>query len=132
MRIYPTDLTDYQWSKIVNFFTLRKRKHPLRSIFNGLLYLTKTGVQWKSIPSGYYFRKWASEGLIEEIHKFLVGYFRKQKKRKETYSYNARKPGVKEQIVELTLNSSGVRDIGRILGINKNTVVSELKKIEYP
>ena len=45
-----------------------------------------------------------------------------------SYRYNARKPGVKEQIVELTLNSSGVRDIGRILGINKNTVVSELKK----
>ena len=45
-----------------------------------------------------------------------------------SYRYNARKPGVKEQIVELTLNSSGVRDIGRILGINRNTVVSELKK----
>ena len=45
-----------------------------------------------------------------------------------TYRYNARKPGVKEQIVKLTLNSSGVRDIGRILGINKNTVVAELKK----
>ena len=45
-----------------------------------------------------------------------------------SYRYNARKPGVKEHIVELTLNSSGVRDIGRILGINKNTVVSELKK----
>jgi len=45
-----------------------------------------------------------------------------------SYRYNARKPGVKEQIVEFTLNSSGVRDISRILGINKNTVVSELKK----
>ena len=45
-----------------------------------------------------------------------------------SYRYDARKFGVKEQIVELTLNSSGVRDIGRILGINKNTVVSELKK----
>jgi transposase-like protein len=45
-----------------------------------------------------------------------------------TYKYNARKPGVKEQITELTLNSSGVRDIGRILGINPNTVVAELKK----
>ena len=54
-----------------------------------------------------------------------------------TYRYNARKPGVKEQITELTLNSSGVRDtayfvrstsIGRILGINPNTVVAELKK----
>jgi len=45
-----------------------------------------------------------------------------------SYRYNARKPGVKEQIAVFTLNSSGVRDIGRILGINKNTVVSELKK----
>jgi len=45
-----------------------------------------------------------------------------------TYRYNARKPGVKEQIIELTLNSSGVRDIGRILKISNNTVVSELKK----
>ena len=45
-----------------------------------------------------------------------------------TYSYNARKPGVKEQIIELTLNSSGVRDIGRTLKISNNTVISELKK----
>ena len=44
------------------------------------------------------------------------------------YSYNARKPGVKAQISELTLNSSGVRDIGRILKISNNTVVAELKK----
>jgi transposase-like protein len=45
-----------------------------------------------------------------------------------SYRYNARKPGVKEEIIVLTMNSSGVRDISRILGINKNTVVSELKK----
>jgi transposase-like protein len=44
------------------------------------------------------------------------------------YRYNARKQGVKEQISELTLNSSGVRDISRILKISKNTVISELKK----
>ena len=45
-----------------------------------------------------------------------------------SYRYNARKPGIKEQIFELTLNSSGVRDIGRILRISNNTVVSGLKK----
>jgi transposase-like protein len=45
-----------------------------------------------------------------------------------TYRYNARKPGVKEQIDELTLNSSGVRDIGRILKISTNTVIARLKK----
>jgi transposase-like protein len=45
-----------------------------------------------------------------------------------SYRYNARVIGVKEQITELTLNSSGVRDIGRILKISNNTVVTELKK----
>src|SRR5260221_9247140 len=44
------------------------------------------------------------------------------------YNYNAHKRGVKGQIYELTLNSSGVRDISRILKISKNTVVTELKK----
>ena len=44
------------------------------------------------------------------------------------YRYNAWKTGVKEQIVELTMNSSGVRDISRTLQINKNTVIAELKK----
>jgi transposase-like protein len=44
------------------------------------------------------------------------------------YRYNACKPGVKEQITELTLNGSGVRDIGRTLKINKNTVITELRK----
>jgi transposase-like protein len=45
-----------------------------------------------------------------------------------SYRYNARKLGVKEQITEMTLNSSGVRDISRNLKISRNTVVSELKK----
>jgi len=44
------------------------------------------------------------------------------------FRYNARKPGVKEQIIELTMNSSGVRDISRTLKINKNTVIAVLKK----
>jgi transposase-like protein len=44
------------------------------------------------------------------------------------YKYNAWKPGVKETIIQQTLNSSGVRDTGRNLRINKNTVVSVLKK----
>ena len=45
-----------------------------------------------------------------------------------SYSYKAREPGIKEQIDTLVLNSSGVRDTARILGINKNTVVAHLKK----
>jgi len=44
------------------------------------------------------------------------------------YRYRAWLPEVKEQIVEQTLNSSGIRDISRNLGIAKNTVIAELKK----
>ena len=44
------------------------------------------------------------------------------------YRYNACKPCVKAAIVEMTLNGSGVRDIGRVLKISKDTVCSELKK----
>jgi len=44
------------------------------------------------------------------------------------YRYNACKPGVKEKIIEMTLNSSGVRDIGRVLLTSKDTVCSVLKK----
>ena len=44
------------------------------------------------------------------------------------YSYSACSPGIKEQIIEMTLNGSGIRDIARVLGINMNTVMSELKK----
>ena len=44
------------------------------------------------------------------------------------YTYNAWKPGVKEQIEIQTLNSGGIRDISRTLDIAKNTVISELRK----
>ena len=44
------------------------------------------------------------------------------------YQYNACNPDVKAQITVMTLNGSGVRDIGRVLGISKDTVCSDLKK----
>ena len=44
------------------------------------------------------------------------------------HSYNACKKEIKAKIIEMTLNSSGVRDIGRVLRISKDTVSSELKK----
>jgi insertion element IS1 protein InsB len=44
------------------------------------------------------------------------------------YRYNACKAGTKEKIIEMTLNSSGVRDTGRVLKISKDTVCSVLKK----
>ena len=44
------------------------------------------------------------------------------------YQYNAYEPGVKEQLVEMAINGSGVRDTARVLKISKGTVISTLKK----
>ena len=44
------------------------------------------------------------------------------------YVYRAYKPGIKEQIVDMAINSSGVRETGRVLKVGYNTVRRTLKK----
>lgn len=41
------------------------------------------------------------------------------------YAYQGRLPQVKRQIVEMTLNGSGVRDIARVLQSSSTTVIEE-------
>lgn len=53
---------------------------------------------------------------------------RSKKSCQQDYSYEAWKSGVKDKIDEQILNSSGVRNTARVLKINKNTVISHLKK----
>jgi len=45
-----------------------------------------------------------------------------------TYRYRACEPGIKEKIIDMAINGSGIRDTGRVLKINKNTVIQTLKK----
>lgn len=42
--------------------------------------------------------------------------------------YPGRKREIKQQIVDMTLNGSGVRDISRVLHVSTATVLKELKK----
>jgi transposase-like protein len=46
------------------------------------------------------------------------------------YRYKACEPGIKEQVIDMSINGSGIRDTARVLKINKNTVISTLKKVE--
>lgn len=69
MRNYPTNITDNQWQFIKNTlnFNNRKRKYDLRTIWNAIMYLVKTGCQWRMLPRDfpkwelvyYYYSKWA-------------------------------------------------------------------------
>ena len=44
------------------------------------------------------------------------------------YHDKGRVPEVKQQIVEMALNGSGIRDTARVLGISPTTVITTLKK----
>ena len=44
------------------------------------------------------------------------------------YSYAGQSPEIKEQIVEMAMNASGIRDTARVLHVSTNTVMTELKK----
>lgn len=69
MKNYSTDLSDNQWQFIKKTLQLgeRKRKHNLRSIWNAIQYLVKTGCQWRMLPLDfakwqlvyYYYKKWS-------------------------------------------------------------------------
>jgi transposase-like protein len=43
-------------------------------------------------------------------------------------SYPGRLQAIKQQIVDMSLNGSGVRDISRVLHVSTRTVIGELKK----
>jgi insertion element IS1 protein InsB len=45
------------------------------------------------------------------------------------YSYRGYLPEVKQQIADMAVNGSGIRDTARVLGISPTTVMEELKKI---
>ena len=44
------------------------------------------------------------------------------------YSDEGRLPEIKQKIVDMALNGSGIRDTARVLGISTATVINELKK----
>lgn len=83
-------LTDYQWAAISPFFNLqRKRKHDLRKILDCILWLLRTGSQWRNIHPDwlpwqavyYYFDQWKKSNLFEQINAALNQLDRQQQGR---------------------------------------------------
>ena len=96
MSSYSTNLTDKQWQVTENILDPqhRKRKYSLREIMNAILYLVKTGCQWRMLPKDfpphntvfYYFNKWKLEGVFEELMDTLHVMVRIQMGRRDTPS----------------------------------------------
>ena len=81
MTNYPTNVSDSQWQVIAKHLDIdRNRKYELREIVNAILYLVKTGCQWRMLPKDfapwktvyYYFSVWKKAEVFEILHEELV------------------------------------------------------------
>ncbi len=80
MANYPTNLSDSQWQIISKYLDVsRNRKYDLREIVNAILYIVKTGCQWRMLPGDfapwksvyYYFCVWKKNEIFEIIQTLL-------------------------------------------------------------
>jgi transposase len=82
--MYPSDLTDVQWAKLEPLLSAprrerhaggRPRKYPLRRVVDAVLYVVKTGCQWRQMPTDFppwqtvyqQFRAWRESGVWERV-----------------------------------------------------------------
>ena len=75
-----TELTDFQWEVIKDLFPEQKIcTHNLRTILNAILWILRTGTQWRNMESKYppyssvyhHFRKWRNDGRFEKMSQLL-------------------------------------------------------------
>jgi putative transposase len=78
---YPSDLTDAQWAEIEALFSgLREYTWSKRELTDAVLYLVKTGCQWRHLPHDFppystvhsFYRRARINGIWDKILQHLV------------------------------------------------------------
>ena len=83
-RTYPTDLTDEQWHILEPMVPPEKpggrhRTVNMREVVNAILYILRTGCQWRNLPHDFppwgtvswYFWLWSNDGTWARMHNRL-------------------------------------------------------------
>ncbi|HWG21543.1 MAG TPA: IS5 family transposase [Terracidiphilus sp.] len=90
-RSYQTDVTDEEWCFVAPYLALCRedagqREYPLRSVFNALRYIAKTGCHWRMLPNDLppwpvvyqQMRRWIDarcfETMVEDLRTLLREY----------------------------------------------------------
>jgi putative transposase len=80
---YPSDVTDAQWALIEPHLPVytggRPRTTNLRDVVDAILYVLRTGCQWRYLPKDFppkstvwrYFDEWRHNGTLDAIHEAL-------------------------------------------------------------
>jgi putative transposase len=82
--LYPSDLSDAEWDRLQQLLPpqsphSRLRRHSLRSVFDALYYLLRTGCPWRYLPAQfppwqtvyYHFRQFCRTGLWTHLWREL-------------------------------------------------------------
>ena len=91
---YPYLLSDSQWEELSTYIEPKRRKriYDLKLIVSAIVYVLRTGCQWRMLPSAYgkwqlvyyYFTKWMAYGMLEEaLYKRVATLRKKQGRRAE-------------------------------------------------
>lgn len=83
-RAYPSDLTETEWTLLEPLVPAPKPggrpcAHPRRELVNAILYVLRTGCQWRHLPHDlppwgtvwWYFRQWRDDGTWEALNAAL-------------------------------------------------------------
>ena len=81
---YPTDVSDAEWAVLGPLIPAplpggRPPRHERREIVDAILYVLRTGCQWRALPHDlppwgtvwWYFRRWRDEGVWEQVNTAL-------------------------------------------------------------
>lgn len=87
---YPSDLTDDQWDLIKDLIPRGsrgpERQIDEREVVNAVLYINRTGCQWRYLPQGFppwhrvshHYHSWRKKGVWENLNGHLTREVRKQ------------------------------------------------------
>jgi len=130
-------LTDDQWEVIKLFLNWqRKRKIDLREVFDAILFITRTGIQWRNLCETkfpdwqavyYYYDKWKKQRTFEKINIMFNILERLQKGRKSTPSLGL----VDSQSITLSpmIGNRGLDGNKKVNGRKRHILVDVLGRI---